>query len=300
MKRSTKRLVLQAAVVVLLLTLLGILVNNLAVNLIRTGLGLSFQWLNRPAGFALAESSLPYETSDTYAWALLVGWLNSLKVIGAGLITATLFGVIAGAARRSINPLLRGLSALYVGLVRQIPLLLQLLFWYFVALLGLPQQSGSPLGSLLSVTNQGIAVLGVHLSVEFTAVLLGLSVFTGASIAEVVRGGLDAVPRGQWEAFRSLGLSEGMGLRRVVLPQALPAILPGLSSQYLNLAKNSTLAIAVGYADLYAVSDTTITQTGRAIEGFLLLLLSFLLLNLLINGVMQLLNQAIIQRGQRS
>jgi general L-amino acid transport system permease protein len=133
--------------------------------------------------------------------------------------------------------------------------------------------------------------------VEFAAVLLGLSVFTGASIAEVVRGGLDSVPRGQWEAFRSLGMTESLGLRRIVLPQALPAILPALSSQYLNLAKNSTLAIAVGYADLYAVSDTTITQTGRAIEGFLLLLLSFLLLNLLINGGMQLLNRAVL-KGQ--
>ena len=300
MPRSTKRLVAQLGVAALLLTVSAIVVNNLAVNLIRTGLGLSFEWMGRPAGFALAESSLPYQPSDSYAWALLIGWLNSLKVIIAGLITATVLGVLAGAARRSVNPFLRGVSALYVGLVRQIPLLLQLLFWYFVALLGLPQRSPSPLGSLLSFTNQGIAVLGVHLSVEFTAILLGLSVFTGASIAEVVRGGLDAVPRGQWEAFRSLGLGEGMGLRRVVIPQALPAIIPGLSSQYLNLAKNSTLAIAVGYADLYAVSDTTITQTGRAIEGFLLLLLSFLLLNLIINAGMQLLNRTIIQRGQRS
>ncbi len=300
MQRSTKRLIVQLAVVALVLTLVGVLVNNLAVNLIRTGLGLSFAWLSRPAGFALAESSLPYQPSDSYAWALLAGWVNSLKVIAAGLMTSTVLGVLAGAARRSVNPFLRALSALYVGLVRQIPLLLQLLFWYFVALLGLPQQNLSPLGSLLSFTNQGIAVLGVHLSVEFTAVLLGLSVFTGASIAEVVRGGLEAVPKGQWEAFRSLGLSESLGLRRVVVPQALPAIIPGLSSQYLNLAKNSTLAIAVGYADLYAVSDTTITQTGRAIEGFLLLLFSFLLLNLLINGGMQLLNKVVIQRGQRS
>ncbi len=138
-------------------------------------------------------------------------------------------------------------------------------------------------------------MLGVTLSVEFAAVLLGLSVFSGASIAEVVRGGLDAVPSGQWEAFRSLGMTEGLGMRRIVLPQALPAILPALSSQYLNLAKNSTLAIAVGYADLYNVSDTTITQTGRAIEGFLLLLLSFLLLNLLINGGMQLLNRVVLR-----
>lgn len=300
MLKRSHRWLLQLGIVVVLLTLTGVLINNLAVNLIRTGLGLSFEWLSRPAGFALAEHPLPYRSSDPYAWALLVGWLNSLKVILAGLVTATVLGVLAGAARRSINPLLRQLAALYVGLIRQVPLLLQLLFWYFVALLGLPRTNPSPLGSLLTLTNQGISVLGVHLSVEFTAVLLGLSVFTGASIAEVVRGGLDSVPRGQWEAFRSLGLSEAMGVRRVVLPQALPAILPGLTSQYLNLAKNSTLAIAVGYADLYAVSDTTITQTGRAIEGFLLLLLSFLLLNLIINAAMQLLNRAVISRRQHS
>lgn len=300
MIKRSRRWLLQLGVVLVLFTATGVLINNLAVNLIRTGLGLSFEWLSRPAGFALAEHPLPYRPSDPYAWALLVGWLNSLKVIIAGLVGATVLGVLAGAARRSINPLLRQLAALYVGLIRQVPLLLQLLFWYFVALLGLPSNNPSPLGSLLTLTNQGIAVLGVQLSVEFTAVLLGLSVFTGASIAEVVRGGLDAVPRGQWEAFRSLGLSEAIGLRRVVLPQALPAILPGLTSQYLNLAKNSTLAIAVGYADLYAVSDTTITQTGRAIEGFLLLLLSFLLLNLIINGAMQLLNRAVISHRQHS
>ncbi|MFM1899633.1 MAG: hypothetical protein RLZZ216_209 [Cyanobacteriota bacterium] len=288
---------LQAVVLLAALTLLGVLVNNLTVNLIRTGLGLSFSWLTRPAGFALAEHPLPFSPSDSYAWALLMGWLNSLKVIGAGLVAATLIGVGAGAARRSSNHLLRGLAALYVGLIRQIPLLLQLLFWYFVAFLALPSNpdSMSPLPLLFRLSNQGISLLGVPLSVEFCAVLVGLAVFSGASIAEVVRGGLDAVPRGQWEAFRSLGLPEGMGLRRIVLPQALPAILPGLSSQYLNLAKNSTLAIAVGYADLYAVSDTSITQTGRAIEGFLLLLLSFLLLNLLINGGMQLLNRLVMQ-----
>ena len=300
MKRPTKRLLVQLALVLVLLTAAGVLINNLTVNLIRTGLGVSFSWLNRPAGFALAEHAVPFKPSDSYAWALFVGWLNSLKVIVAGLITATVLGVLAGAARRSINPFLRQLAAAYVGLVRQVPLLLQLLFWYFVALLGLPSTNPLPLDSLVRFTNKGIGLLGVHLSVEFTAVLIGLSVFTGASIAEVVRGGLDAVPRGQWEAFRSLGLPEPMGLRRVVLPQALPAILPGLSSQYLNLAKNSTLAIAVGYADLYAVSDTTITQTGRAIEGFLLLLVSFLVLNLLINGGMQVLNRVAIRRGQRS
>ena len=145
------------------------------------------------------------------------------------------------------------------------------------------------------ISNKGINLLGINLSVEFSALLVGLSVFTGASIAEVVRGGLSAVPKGQLEAFRSLGLSESLGMTKIVLPQALPAIIPGLTSQYLNLAKNSTLAIAVGYADLYAVSDTTITQTGRAIEGFLVLLTSFLLLNLIINGGMEVLNKLTIK-----
>jgi len=292
-----RSLFLQVGVAALLLALLALLVNNLAVNLLRTGLGLDFGWLGRPSGFAMAESVLPYTPSDSYLWALTIGWLNSLKVIAAGLVLATLLGVVAGAARSSSNRLLRSVSGGYVALIRQVPLLLQLLFWYFVAFLGLPE---TPIGGLIKMSNQGISLLGVPLSVEFCAVLTGLTVFTGASIAEIVRGGVNAVPRGQWEAFRSLGLSEGLGLRRIVLPQALPAILPALTSQYLNLAKNSTLAIAVGYADLYAVSDTTITQTGRAIEGFLLLLISFLLLNLLISGGMAGINATVLGRLRRS
>ena len=292
-----RRLLLQIGFAAVLLSLLALLINNLAVNLIRTGLGVSFSWLQRPAGFALAEHALPYSPSDSYAWALAVGWFNSLRVILAGLVLSTLLGVGAGAARSSGNRLLRNLAGAYVALIRQVPLLLQLLFWYFVAFLGLPD---TPAGGLIHFSNQGIRLLGLPLSVEFCSVLTGLTVFTGASIAEIVRGGINSVPRGQWEAYRSLGLADGLGLRRIVLPQALPAILPALTSQYLNLAKNSTLAIAVGYADLYAVSDTTITQTGRAIEGFLLLLLSFLLLNLLISGGMAAFNGAVLGRLRRS
>ena len=288
---------IQLCIVAVLFGFAALLINNLSVNLIRTGLGLSFNWLGQTAGFALAEHALPYSPSDSYAWALTVAWFNSLKVILSGLVLATFLGVSAGAARGSSDPLLRRLAAGYVALIRQVPLLLQLLFWYFVAFLGLPD---IPIGGLIKLSNQGIHLLGLDLSVEFCAVLMGLTVFTGASIAEVVRGGINSVPRGQWEAYRSLGLSEGLGLRRIVLPQALPAILPALTSQYLNLAKNSTLAIAVGFADLYAVSDTTITQTGRAIEGFILLLVSFLLLNLLISGGMGLLNRVVLGRGARA
>ena len=190
-----RRLLVQVAVAAVLLGLVALLVNNLAVNLIRTGLGLGFGWLGGPAGFALAETALPYAPSDSYLWALTIGWLNSLKVIAAGLVLATGLGVAAGAARGSNNRLLRSLAGGYVALIRQIPLLLQLLFWYFVAFLGLPSV---PIGGVIRLSNQGIQLLGLNLSVEFCAVLVGLTVFTGASIAEIVRGGINAVPLGQW------------------------------------------------------------------------------------------------------
>ncbi len=296
--KSSQKFYLQFGLAVALLIFIGILIFNLWVNLSSTEMLLSFRWLEQPAGFALAEHPLSYSPSDSYAWALFIGWLNSLKVILCGLVLATVIGVLAGAARSSRNSLLRALSSAYVALIRQIPLLLQLFFWYFAGFLSLSETPLAPLGTLIQVSKQGVDLLGLHLSSEFSALLVGLSVFTGASIAEVVRGGINSVPCGQWEAFRSLGLPEGFGLRRVVLPQALPAILPGLTSQYLNLAKNSTLAIAIAYADLYKVINTTTTQTNRAIEGFLLLLISFLLLNLLITRGMEVLNRLVIRSQQ--
>ncbi len=273
-----------------ILSIAGVLINNLWINLIRTNMGLSFGWLIQPAGFELAEKSIPYAPHNSYSLALLVGWLNSLKVITISLLITTIIGVGAGLARISKNYLLRTISRIYVALIRQIPLLLQLFFWYFVVFLGL---SNSPIENhqFINVSNQGIQFLGLKLTVEFSSLIIGLSVFTGASIAEIVRGGITSVSYEQWEAFRSLGIPELIGLRRIIIPQSLPAILPALTSQYLNLAKNSTLAIAVGYTDLYAVSDTTITQTGRAVEGFLILLSSFLILNLLITFIMNIINK---------
>ncbi len=293
--RIPKSFLYQLIIAFIISCILGVLFNNLIVNLIRTGIGINFKWLMRPAGFALAETSLPYKPSDTYAWALFIGWINSLKVILFSLILATLLGIIAGTARSSSNLLVKSISSLYVALIRQIPLLLQLFFWYFVAFLSLPNTPLEPIGKLLSLSNQSLRIAGVNISVEFCALLIGLTIFTGASIAEVVRGGLNSVNRGQWESFRSLGLNERLGLIHIIIPQSLPAIIPGLTSQYLNLAKNSTLAIAVGYADIYAVSDTTITQTGRAIEGFIILLASFLVLNLLITGSMNILNKLVMR-----
>ena len=275
--KISKKIFLQLGACIIFISVVGILINNLAINLIRTNLGFNFNWLFKPASFALAEHPLPYNSSDSYAWALFIGWLNSLKVIFSSLILATILGILIGLARTVKNSLLGLISACYITIIRQTPLLLQLMFWYFVGFLSLKDDMFINIESIFRISNQGINILGLTLSSEFSALLFGLSIFTSAYIAEVIRGGILSVSRGQWEAFRSLGISEINGLFSIIIPQALPAIIPGLTSQYLNLAKNSTLAIAVGYSDLYAINDTIINQTGRAIECFIILLVSFLL-----------------------
>ncbi len=292
--KSSRKIFVQFVICMIFFSVIGILVNNLTVNLIRTGLGFNFNWLIKPASFALAEYPLPYSPSDSYAWALFIGWLNSLKVIISSLLVSTLLGTIIGFARTGKNSLLSFLSAGYITIIRQTPLLLQLMFWYFVGFLGLKDDMSIHIKDIFKISNQGIELSVFTLTSEFSALLLGLSIFTSAYIAEVIRGGILSVPRGQWEAFRSLGVSERKGLISIIIPQALPAIIPGLTSQYLNLAKNSTLAIAVGYSDIYAINDTIINQTGRAIECFMILLTSFLVLNLLISNSMEIINRIII------
>ncbi len=293
MKRSKKNFV-QFGICLFVIGVVGLLINNLTINLLRTDLGFNFSWLFKPASFALAEHPLPYTSSDSYSWALFIGWLNSLKVILSSLVFATILGTLIGFARTSQNSLINLISAGYITIIRQTPLLLQLMFWYFIGFLGLKDNTFINIKNIFTISNQGIKLSGITLSSEFSALLLGLGIFTSAYIAEVIRGGIISVPRGQWEAFRSLGISEKKGLISIIIPQALPAIIPGLTSQYLNLAKNSTLAIAVGYSDIYAINDTIINQTGRAIECFIILLTSFLLLNLLITNSMEIVNKIII------
>ena len=274
------------------MSIFGFLINNLIINLIRTDLGFNFSWLLKPSSFALAEHALPYSPSDSYAWALLIGWLNSLKVIFISLFLSTFLGIIIGLSRTGKNTILNIISSFYITIIRQTPLLLQLMFWYFVGFLGL-KNNFLYFSNLFKINNQGIEFFGLSLTSEFSALIIGLSVFTSAFIGEVIRGGIISVPKGQWESFRSLGISESNGLIRVIIPQALPAIIPGLTNQFLNLAKNSTLAIAIGYSDIYAINDTIINQTGRAIECFIILLFTFLILNLLITNLMETINKLI-------
>jgi general L-amino acid transport system permease protein len=297
--RDRRRLgwLIQLAVGLAVLLAIALLLGNLERNLTRAGLRLSFSWLNDPAGFDIAETLLPYTAQSSYAMGLLAGFVNTLRVVVVGLVLATVLGVASGAASLSRNPLLAGVMRTYVEVVRNVPLLLQLVFWYFAVFLALPSaaealrlpgltlaKSGVFLGPV-SLVNGELSG-GWRLSLELAALLTGLVVYSGAFIAEVVRGGIISVPRGQWEAAASLGLKPTTTLREVVLPQALRVIVPGLNSQYISLAKNSSLAVAIGYPDLYAVAETTLNQTGRGIEVFLILLTVYLGLDLGISLLM--------------
>ncbi len=285
----------QALAVVLILFLLGFFWFNLSRNLRQLGIRIGFGFLQSQAGFAIGTTPIPYESSDSYLRALLVGLVNSLLVIIAGIGLATMVGVTAGIARLSDNWLVRNLALIYVELLRNMPLLLQLFFWYFAVFLSLPQPDKpvSWLG-IVRFNNTGIELPGgLHLSSEFSALLLGLALYTGTFIAEIVRGGIQSVPKGQSEAAKSLGLNPAQMMRLVIFPQALRAIVPPLGNQYLNLAKNSSLAIAVGYPDLYAIASTTFNQTGRAVEVMVLISLTYLSISLLISLLLNLYNRSV-------
>ncbi len=305
--------VVQAVVGLLVLLLIAFLLGNLVRNLTAAGLLLSWRWLQQPAGFDISESVIPFNAQLPYWRALAAGLVNTIRAVLVGLVGATLLGTLVGMASFSHNGLLRRLARVYVEVVRNIPLLLQLVFWYFVVFLTLPnglaaiQLPGVVLaksGLYIAGFGEGLRWMGptlvnevwqapLRLSVEFGALLTGLIVYSGAFIAEVVRGGIAAVPKGQWEAASSLGLSWFATLRRIVLPQSLRVIVPGLNTQYISLAKNSSLAVAVGYTDLYSVAETTLNQTGRAVEVILVLLAAYLTLDLLISALMNGLNHLV-------
>ncbi|PLZ96623.1 amino acid ABC transporter permease [Fischerella thermalis CCMEE 5268] len=268
---------------------------NLTDNLQRLGIQLGFDFLNSQASFDISETPVAYQASDPYRRALLVGLLNSLRVIIFGIIFATVVGITVGIARLSDNWLVRKLALIYVEILRNTPLLLQLFFWYFAIFLSLPKSANtnSFLG-LIQVTNRGIILpFGVQFSPELSTLALGLTLYTGAFIAEIIRAGILSVPKGQWEAAKALGFKSGLVLRLVIFPQALRLIVPPLTSQYLNLAKNSSLAIAIGYPDIYFVASTTFNQTGRAVEVMLLIMITYLTISLVISFMMNLLNQTV-------
>ncbi|WP_427161433.1 amino acid ABC transporter permease [Aliinostoc sp. HNIBRCY26] len=284
----------QLIAVVLALAIVAILWINLNRNLQQLGIQFGFGFLKQQASFDIGETPIAYQPTDSYSRALWVGLINSLRVAVLGIIFTTIIGVMAGIGRLSDNWLVRNIMLVYVEVFRNTPLLLQLLFWYFAVFLSFPKIDNQiSLWGFLSFSQNGIATPWFNLSPEFAALLLGLTFYTGAFIAEIVRGGISSVPKGQWEAARSLGFNPSIIMRLIILPQALRVIIPPLTSQYLNLTKNSSLAIAIGYPDIYFVASTTFNQTGRSVEVMLILTLTYLTLSLTISLIMNLFNRRV-------
>jgi general L-amino acid transport system permease protein len=352
---------------------------NAKANLDAQKITSGFGFLDNTAGFGINQSLIPYSESDTYARVFFVGLLNTLLVAAIGIVLATILGFLVGLGRLSPNWLVARLAGGYVELIRNLPLLFQLLFWYLAVLGTLPgpRQSislfgeiflnnrgmivpapvaGEGTGAVIAVfalsviatvalrvwakrrqmrTGQqfplfwaGLALVvgpplvalvtmgfpirfespelrgfnfvgGVRLLPEFTALLVALTTYTAAFIAEVVRAGVLAVPRGQTEAAFALGLRRGLTLRLIVVPQALRVIVPPLTNQYLNLTKNSSLAVAVGYPDLFAVfAGTALHQTGQAIEIIGITMTVYLAISLITSALMNWYN-ARIQVAER-
>lgn len=372
------RVLFQAVFLIGVILLLAILYTNMLKGLRGLGLTLNLNFLQNEAGFDISEG-IPYEPTDTYLKAFCVGIVNTLKVSIVGIVCATLLGLLFGIARLSSNWLIRTIATAYVECFRNLPLLLQILFWYTAVVAQLPRvrESISVFGSAF-INNRGVylpspeptsglkiwmgflgaglllsVVLyvvrwrhlqrldrpgfrakwalpaflivavcgwfltpnrpftldfpalqgfnyrgGMRFSPEFSALLIGLSVYTGAFIAEIVRSGIQSVVKGQREAAGAIGLNEGQTLRLIVLPQAVPIIVPPLTSQYLNLAKNSSLAVAIGFPDLFSVGNTIMPQTGQSIPVFTMIMVSYLIMSLTTSAAMNWYNRRVSRIGR--
>ncbi len=364
---------LQALAIVGLIAAAWLLAGNMFTTMSRIGVTPGFDFLGRSANFEIGEKSIAFQAGDTYARAILVGLLNTLKVALLGCVFATVLGVVIGVAGLSGNLLLAGLVRWYVEIIRNTPLLLQLFFWIALAKsFPAPRQAisafdafylsnrgvyvpgfvwlGGPaaaivasvvlaVGSLVALVvlrrrgllkGRGLAYAGLpallaivlvpvasgvsigfetpqlsgfnirggyNLTPEFAALLIGLVVKFSAAIAEIVRAGIQSVNRGQWEAARALGLQNGQIMRLIVLPQALRVITPLTTSSYLDLTKDSSLAVAIGYPDLVSVINTTANTTGQSFEALVILIAVYLTINLSVSAAMNLYNRRVALRG---
>lgn len=372
-----------AAIQVIALFLLGFffytIVNNALTNLESRGIATGFDFLHQEAGFGIGLSLIDYNETYSYGRTFVVGLLNTALVSFLGIILATVLGFAIGVARLSSNWLVSRFAAVYIETFRNIPLLLQIFFWYFAVLQALPSprqsmslgeavflnvrglyfpepvfESGSfvvlltlvagicasivinvwannkqkltgqqtPMGRIVLLLCVVLPVVvyfimgspisaeypklkgfnfegGISIIPELAALLLALSIYTASFIAEIVRSGINAVSHGQTEAAMSLGLPRSKTLKLVVIPQALRIIIPPLTSQYLNLTKNSSLAMAIGYPDLVSVfAGTTLNQTGQAIEIIAMTMAVYLTLSLATSAIMNMYNRkvALVER----
>ncbi|WP_222383138.1 amino acid ABC transporter permease [Rhizobium leguminosarum] len=361
-----RRWIFQLVVTVSFVSLLSLLGFIAAGNLARQGIATGYGFLFGEARFEISESIIAYSAADSYGRALVVGFLNTLKVSLLAIVLATAIGTAVGIARLSSNKLLAGVAGAYVEALRNIPLLLQLSFWYglLTITLPVPRAALNPIEGVF-LSNRGVVlptlephaaygrvvialmlglaavfllnwlaacrqektgrrpriapaallllvgpalaawyfsgaptaldmprlqgfnfIGGMRLSPEFSALLFGLTAYSATFIAETVRGGIQAVSSGQSEAGGSLGLRPGLIMRLIILPQALRTIIPPMTSQYLNMTKNSSLGVAIAYPDLVAIGNITMNQTGQAIEVVSIFMIVYLTMSLAISGFM--------------
>ncbi|HAS8378115.1 TPA: amino acid ABC transporter permease [Vibrio vulnificus] len=355
------------------------IVNNALTNLNARGIATGFDFLSQEAGFGIGLTLIEYDETFSYGRTFVIGLLNTALVSFLGIILATLLGFVIGIARLSSNWLVSRFAAIYIEIFRNIPLLLQIFFWYFAVLQALPSprqsislgeaiflnvrglffpkpvfEAGSafifaalfagiiatifigvwarnkqkltgqqtPMGRIALALIVGLPALvyfvsgmpvsaeypalkgfnyqgGISIIPELAALLVALSIYTAAFIAEIVRSGINAVSHGQTEAAMSLGLPRTRTLKLIIIPQALRIIIPPLTSQYLNLTKNSSLAMAIGYPDLVSVfAGTTLNQTGQAIEIIAMTMGVYLTLSLVTSALMNIYNKkvALVER----
>lgn len=266
---------------------LWFLAHNTAVNMQARGIQSGFDFLLQPAGFDIGETVFEFDSERPYWRAFLAGVFNTLRVAITGIVLTTLLGTLVGIGRTSHNLLVRTVCTVYVEIFRNIPVLLQLLMWYLVLAVALPPFDAPYNWGAFQLDKNGLAwMVGTEgdtlftFSPEFLAVLLGLTLYTASFVAEVVRAGITSVPQGQGEAAASLGLSRGQTMRYVMLPQALRVIIPPMTNQYLNLTKNSSLAVAIGYPDVVSIANTALNQTGRAVECIAVIMTVYLITSL--------------------
>lgn len=368
-----RSLVFQGAVILGVAVLGWFLIETTLANLRARGITTGFAFLFRPINMPIAHSWLEFVPGfHTYGRAVVVGFLNTLTVSFFVIVVSTIAGTLLGIARLSPNWLLARTCGAYVEVIRNVPVLLQLVFWYqmllqlpsprnaimiaeglyisnrgvrypsfietqgggaavaafalggglLVAIAWLrnrrtmaaqPKRSLAPAALLLLVAVPlGVLIVsgtrfvvdspalrgfnfvgGSSLTPELAALVIGLSIYASAFVAEIVRAGIIGVPQGQWEAAESLGLSRFQTLRKVVLPQALRIIIPPLTSEYLGITKNSSLAVAVGYPDLVAIINTIISDTGQAVEGIAMIMAAFLTISLSVSALMNWYNRSV-------
>ncbi|ELH7531861.1 putative glutamine ABC transporter permease protein GlnP [Vibrio vulnificus] len=374
-----RSVVFQVIAILALVFFFYTIVNNALTNLNARGIATGFDFLSQEAGFGIGLTLIEYDETFSYGRTFVIGLLNTALVSFLGIILATVLGFVIGIARLSSNWLVSRFAAIYIEIFRNIPLLLQIFFWYFAVLQALPSprqsislgeaiflnvrglffpkpvfEAGSafifaalfagiiatifigvwarnkqkltgqqtPMGRIALALIVGLPALvyfvsgmpvsaeypalkgfnyhgGISIIPELAALLVALSIYTAAFIAEIVRSGINAVSHGQTEAAMSLGLPRTRTLKLIIIPQALRIIIPPLTSQYLNLTKNSSLAMAIGYPDLVSVfAGTTLNQTGQAIEIIAMTMGVYLTLSLVTSALMNIYNKkvALVER----